>query len=194
MLFGKKVAFLVADGFEEVELTEPRKAVCELGAEAVIVSPKRGFVRSWTYENWGDSFKVDRDLARADASEFDGLVLPGGVLNPDKLRTDERALVFIRAFFESGKPVAAICHGLWPLIDAQLVRGRRMTSYRSLRTDLINAGAHWVSEPVVVDRGLITSRAPSDLIQFNQALCEELSHETLLSPIVYREERGASPV
>lgn len=175
MLYGKRVALLVADGFEEVELTSPQAAVRELGGETAIVAPKRGFVRSWTYENWGDSFKVNLDLAHAAQEQFHALVIPGGVLGVDKIRCDERAVAFVRDFIDSGKPVGAICHGPWLLIEAQAVQGRRVTSYRAIRTDLVNAGAQWVNEVAVIDRGVLTSRAPSDLLSFNQHLCELLT-------------------
>src|SRR5688572_15017106 len=140
-LSGKKVAILVADGFEQVELTEPKKALEQAGAVAQIVSPNKGEVKGWNHTEWGDAFPVDVDLDKADPEDYDALLLPGGVMNPDKLRRDENALRFVRAFFDSDKPVAAICHGPWTLIDAGVARGRRMTSYESIQTDLKNAGA-----------------------------------------------------
>jgi len=173
-LSGKRIALLVADGFEQVELTEPRRALEEAGAEALIVSPAKDQVRGWQHTDWGDSFEVDQSLEFAGEGEYDALVLPGGVMNPDQLRRNDRALGFVRAFVDHGKPVAAICHGAWTLIDAGVVEGRRMTSYPSIRTDLVNAGANWVDEEVVVDDGLITSRNPDDLPAFNAKLIEEI--------------------
>jgi protease I len=174
-LDGRKVAILVTDGFEEVELTEPRRALEAHGAETHIVSPKEQTVRAWARTDWGDEYRVDRPLAEASPDEYDALLLPGGVLNPDKLRMDERAVAFVRAFMDASKPVAAICHGPWTLVEADAVRGRRMTSYPSLATDLRNAGARWVDEEVVVDAGLVTSRNPDDLPAFNRKLVEEVA-------------------
>ena len=174
-LSGKKVAILVAHGFEQVELTEPKKALESAGATAIIVSPEHRTVKAWKHMQWGDEFKVDVPLSEAKADEFDALLLPGGVMNPDALRRNEWALQFVRAFVESGKPTAAICHGPWTLIDAGVVAGRRMTSYPSIQTDLINAGATWVDEEVVVDNGLVTSRRPDDLPAFNRKMIEEIS-------------------
>jgi protease I len=173
-LKGKKVAMLVANGFEQVELTEPKKALEEAGAKVSIVSPELRTVKGWKYTEWGDEFKVDVPLSDAKVDDFDALVLPGGVLNPDKLRRNEWALQFVRAFAESGKPIGAICHGPWTLIDAGIVPGRKMTSYPSIQTDLKNAGAHWVDEEVVVDNGLVTSRKPDDIPAFNRKLIEEI--------------------
>ncbi|HEY8461435.1 MAG TPA: type 1 glutamine amidotransferase domain-containing protein [Blastocatellia bacterium] len=169
----KKVAILVADGFEQVELTEPKKALEEAGAVAHIVSPNKASVKGWNHVEWGDEFPVDVALDEADPEDYDALLLPGGVMNPDKLRRNERALQFVRAFFNSDKPVAAICHGLWTLIDAGVVKGRRLTSYESIQTDLKNAGAEWVNEEVVVDNGLVTSRKPDDIPAFNRKMIEE---------------------
>jgi protease I len=174
-LAGKTVAILVANGFEQIELTEPKRALEEAGAKALVVSPEVGKVKGWKRTEWGDEFKVDLPLSHAKADEFDALVLPGGVMNPDKLRRNEWVLQFVRAFFESGKPVAAICHAPWTLIDADVVSGRRMTSYPSIQTDLKNAGANWVDEEVVVDNGLVTSRRPDDLPAFNRKMIEEIS-------------------
>jgi protease I len=173
-LEGKKVAMLVANGFEQVEMTEPRKSLEAVGAQVSIVSPEKGKVKGWKFTNWGDEFNVDVSLEQANADDFDALVLPGGVMNPDELRINEWALQFTRAFFESGKPVAAICHGPWTLIDAGVVSGRKMTSYPSIHTDLKNAGAHWVDEEVVVDNGLVTSRSPKDIPAFNRKMIEEI--------------------
>lgn len=174
-LNGKKVAILVANGFEQVELTEPRNALEEAGAETHIISPEDGTVRGWQHTEWGDDFDVDIPLSRAREPEYDALMLPGGQMNPDNLRVDEDAVAFTRAFFEAHKPVAAICHAPWLLIEADVVDGRRMTSYHSIRTDLINAGADWVDEEVVVDSGLVTSRNPNDLPAFNRKLVEEVA-------------------
>jgi protease I len=174
-LNGKRVAILVEKGFEQVELTEPRRALQEAGAQAHIVSPQQGQVRAWDHTDWGEAYTVDVPLAQARPEDFDALVLPGGVMNPDKMRRNEKALAFVRAFFEAGKPVAAICHAPWTLIDAGVVEGRRMTSYHTLQTDLRNAGAQWVDEEVVVDNGLVTSRNPDDLPAFNRKMIEEFS-------------------
>ena len=174
-LSGKKVAILVAHGFEQVELTEPREALQEAGAEAHIVSPVDGKVKGWQHDHWGDEFEVDVRLGDADPHEYHALLLPGGQMNPDNLRADEAAVSFARSFFEAGKPVAAICHGPWTLVEADVVRGRRMTSYTSIQTDLKNAGAEWVDEEVVVDQGLVTSRNPDDLPAFNRKMIEEFA-------------------
>jgi protease I len=172
-LNGKKVAILVADGFEQVELTEPMAALQRAGAETQIVSPAGEKVRGWEETKWGKTFPVDVVLKKAKAEHYDALLLPGGVMNPDKLRADSKALAFVRSFFDAGKPVAAICHGPWTLIDAGVARGRRLTSYHSIQTDLKNAGADWVDEAVVVDNGLVTSRKPADLPAFNRKMIEE---------------------
>lgn len=174
-LSGKRVAILVTDGFEQEELTSPRIALVDAGAEVHIVSPAEGQVRGWKHTCWGDDFDVDVPLSKADPEEYDALLLPGGVMNPDKLRSDAEALGFVRAFFDRAKPVGAICHGAWTLIDAGVVMGRRMTSYKSIQSDLRNAGADWVDAEVVVDRGLVTSRQPEDLPAFNRKLVEEFA-------------------
>ncbi len=174
-LQGKRIAILVADGFEQVEMTSPREALEQAGAKPELVSPSDGKVKGWNHTEWGDEFPVDRRLADAEADDYDGLVLPGGVMNPDHLRTDETARRFVRSFFEQSKPVAAICHGPWTLIDAGVARGREMTSYPSIRTDLENAGVHWVDREVVVDHGLVTSRKPDDLPAFNAKMVEEMA-------------------
>ena len=175
-LQGKKVAILATDGFEQSELLEPKKALEEAGAKTFVVSPKEGSIRGWNHTEWGEAVKVDIPIDQADAEGFDALVLPGGVMSPDKLRTDTRVLDFVRSFFEQHKPVAAICHGPWTLINAGVVRGRHMTSYHTVRVDLENAGAEWVDQEVVVDNGLVTSRAPGDLKAFNEKMIEEI-HE-----------------
>lgn len=174
-LNGKKIAILVADGFEQVELTEPKKALEDSGAQTQIVSPAQGVVSGWKHTEWGDNFPVDVSLESANPNDYDGLLLPGGVMNPDKLRRNPRALQFVKAFFDAHKPVAAICHGPWTLIDAGVVRGRKMTSYESIQTDLKNAGAEWVDQEVVTDNGLVTSRKPDDLPAFNQKMIEEFA-------------------
>ena len=174
-LAGKKVAILVAEGFEQVELTGPRRALDDAGAETKIVSPARGEVQGWNHYDKGDKFKVDVPLAEADAQNFDALLLPGGVANPDQLRMKPEAVRFVKAFFDAGKPVASICHGPWTLIEAGAVRGRTMTSWPSIKTDLINAGADWVDREVVTDKGLVTSRKPDDIPAFNEKMIEEFA-------------------
>jgi len=174
-LKGKKIAILVADGFEQVELTEPKKALEEAGAQTQIVSPAEGQVKGWEHTEWGDRFPVDVPLAQAKADGYDALLLPGGVMNPDKLRRNPQALQFVKAFFDARKPVAAICHGPWTLIDAGVVQGRKMTSYESIQTDLKNAGAQWVDQEVVTDNGLVTSRKPDDIPAFNRKMIEEFA-------------------
>jgi len=172
----KKIAFLMAnEGVEQVELTEPLEAVREAGAEAELLAPEAGEIQAFNHLDKGDTFAVDRAVKDADASEFDGLVLPGGVANPDQLRTKPEALEFVRGFFEAGKPVGVICHGPWTLIDAGVAKGRTLTSWPSLETDLRNAGAEWVDEEVHVDQGLVTSRKPDDLEAFNAKIVEEFA-------------------
>jgi protease I len=173
-LSGKKVAMLVTDGFEQVELTSPKEALEQAGATVHIVSPKSGEVKGWAKTDWGDTFPVDAALSRAKEADYDALVLPGGVMNPDKLRKEEQAVAFVRDFFEAKKPVAAICHAPWLLIEAGVVEGRKVTSYPSVKTDLENAGAEWVDQEVVVDQGLVTSRNPDDLPAFNAKTIEEI--------------------
>jgi protease I len=174
-LTGKRVAIVVADGFEQVEMTSPREALEEAGAETYLVSIEDRRVKGWKHTDWGDAFDVDVPIDEAAPEDYDALVLPGGVMNPDKLRRDQRVLEFVRAFFEEGKPVASICHGPWTLIDAGVVEGRRMTSYPSIRKDLENAGAEWTDQEVVVDDGLVTSRKPEDLPAFNAKMLEEIA-------------------
>ena len=171
-LSGKKIAILATHGFEQSELAEPKKALEGAGAEALVVSPTKGKVKGWKGKDWGEEVKVDLVLSDAKAEDFDGLVLPGGVLNPDQLRIDPEAVRFVQAFFEAKKPVGAICHGPWTLINAGVVKGRKMTSWPSVRIDLENAGARWVDEEVVSDHGLVTSRKPDDLPAFNAKLIE----------------------
>ena len=178
-LDGMKVAILVSDGFEQVEMTEPRKALDHAGAQTLIVSPVEGRVRGWNHHDPADSFEVDVALQSAKPEDFDALLLPGGVVNPDTLRIDEKAVAFVRAFVEAGKPIAAICHGPWTLIDAGGVKGRKMTSWPSLQADLKNAGASWSDKEVVVDQSLVTSRKPDDLPAFNREMTKafEIAHE-----------------
>jgi protease I len=174
-LNGKKIAILVEDGFEQVELTSPKQALEEAGATTHIISPKRDKVKGWEHTKWGQEFPVDVAIEQANANNYDALLLPGGVMNPDKLRTNKPAVQFVRSFFEQRKPVAAICHGPWTLVEADVVKGRKVTSYPSLQTDLRNAGANWVDQEVVVDQGLVTSRNVDDLPAFNRKLVEEVS-------------------
>jgi protease I len=174
-LNGKKVAILVTDGFEQVEMTEPRKALQEAGAETTLISSAEGEVRGWDHTDWGETFPVDLPLSQARAEDFDALVLPGGVMNPDKLRMNSDAVRLTRDFFTAHKPVAAICHGPWLLVEADVVRGRTVTSYPSIQTDLENAGATWVDKEVVVDEGLVTSRNPDDIPAFNRKMLEEIA-------------------
>ncbi|HEX6992525.1 MAG TPA: type 1 glutamine amidotransferase domain-containing protein [Gammaproteobacteria bacterium] len=174
-LQGKRVAMLVENGFEQVELTEPRKALQEAGAETEVVSPVQGTVKGWNFKDWGDEVPVDTRLEEADPDDYDALVLPGGVMNPDKLRMNPRAIDFVKSFFQAGKPVAVICHGPWTLIDAGVVSGRKITSYPSLANDLRNAGAEWVDQEVVVDNGLVSSRKPDDLPAFTRKMIEEFA-------------------
>ncbi len=174
-LHGKKVAILVTNGFEQVELTEPKQALEQAGAQTTIVSPVEGKVKGWKSTNWGDEFSVDVPLSSARADEYDALLLPGGVMNPDRLRITPGAVEFVKAFFDARKPVAAICHGPWTLIDAGVVRGRTLTSWPSLRVDLQNAGALWVDQEVMVDNGLVTSRKPDDIPAFNTKMIEEFA-------------------
>jgi protease I len=176
-LSGKKVTTLVADGFEQFELTEPKKALERVGAVAHIVSPNKDRVKGWNRTEWGDAFRVDLVLDRADPEDYDAQLLPGGVMNPDKLRRNERALQFVRAFFNSDKPVAAICHGPWTLIDAGVVKGRRLTSYEYVQADLKNAGAEWVNEEVAIDQGRGASRKPDDIQAFNRKMIEEFAED-----------------
>ena len=168
----KKVAILVADGFEQAELTEPKQALDDAGAQTHIVSPNSDTVQGWNHYDKGDNFPVNVTLDSANPDDYDALLLPGGVANPDQLRMNEKAVQFIQAFFAASKPVAAICHAPWTLIEADVVKGRTVTSWPSLKTDLTNAGAQWVDQEVVVDNGLITSRRPHDIPAFNRAIVE----------------------
>ncbi|RRA47376.1 type 1 glutamine amidotransferase domain-containing protein [Acidipila sp. EB88] len=173
-LAGKTVAILATDGFEQVELTEPKKALEAAGATTHVLSLKDGEIKGWKFTDWGESVKVDKLVSEASPDDYDMLVLPGGVQNPDKLRVDNAAVAFVGEFFDSGKPIGAICHAAWTLIEADVVDGLTVTSWPSLETDLENAGAEWVDEEVVVDANLITSRKPDDLPAFNAKLIEVL--------------------
>lgn len=176
-LIGTKIAILATDGFEESELTEPYEALKAAGAEVQVISINAGTIRGWKDNNWSKNITVDNTLTLIAPSEFDALVLPGGVINPDKLRIEKNAIRFIQDFVSKGKPIAAICHGPQTLIEANAVEGRRMTSWLALKTDLMNAGAIWVDEEVVVDQGLITSRSPADIPAFNRKMIEEFAFE-----------------
>jgi protease I len=175
-LNGKKIAILATDGFEQSELLEPRKALDEAGATTVVIAPKAGKIKGWNHTDWGESVKVDKTLADANPQEYDALVLPGGVMNPDHLRMDPSAVNFVRQFVSTGKTVAAICHGPWTLIEAGAVKGKTMTSWPSIKSDLKNAGANWVDQEVVTDGQLITSRKPDDIPAFNKAIIESIVH------------------
>ena len=172
---GKRVAILATDGVEQSELQEPRKALDQSGAKTTLISPKDGAIKAWQHDHWGDQIQVDLALDGARADDFDALLLPGGVMNPDRLRMDERAVRFVRSFFEAGKPVAAICHGPWLLVEAGVVQGKTMTSWPSLKTDIRNAGGDWVDREVVTDEGLVTSRKPDDIPAFNRKMIEEFA-------------------
>jgi protease I len=172
---GKRVAFVLTDGVEQVELTSPWKAIKDAGGKPVLVAPKSGKLQGFKGVDKGDTFDVDLTLSEANAADFHALVIPGGVVNADHLRVNKEAQAFARSFFEQHKPVAAICHGPWLLIDAGVVKGRNLTSYHTLATDLRNAGANWTDEQVVVDQGFVTSRKPSDLAAFNDKLLEEIA-------------------
>ncbi|MBD1398133.1 type 1 glutamine amidotransferase [Pontibacter sp. JH31] len=174
-LDGKKIAIIVTDGFEQVELTEPRKALEEAGAETHLIALKEGEVKGWNHTDWGDKFKVDKTIGNANPDDYNGLLLPGGVMSPDKLRADEKVVRFVTQFMESGKPVAAICHGPWTLIETGKLKGKKVTSYHTLKSDLKNAGAEWVDQEVVVDNGLVTSRNPDDIPAFNKKIIEEFA-------------------
>ena len=174
-LNGKRIAILATDGVEQVELTEPRKALDQAGAKTVVVSPKSGKIKGWQHDHWGDEIPVDLTLDNASADTFDALMLPGGVMNPDHLRMDKKAVQFVKSFFQAGKPVAAICHGPWLLVEADVVRGRTVTSWPSLQTDLRNAGADWVDREVATDEGLVTSRKPDDIPAFSRKMIEEFA-------------------
>ena len=183
-LSSKKVAILATDGVEQVELTKPKQALEQAGAQTHVISPKTSTIQGWNHHDKGDQIPVDVSLDSANPNDYDALVLPGGALNPDQLRTNPKAVQFVKSFFEAGKPVAAICHAPWTLIEADVVKGRTLTSWPSLQTDLRNAGATWVDQEVVVDKGLVTSRNPNDIPAFNNKMIEEFAegeHQQLRS-------------
>jgi protease I len=184
-LEGKKIAFLATDGVEQVELTQPLEAVRDEGAEVDLISLKKGDFQGFDHLDKGKTFTADKAVKDADADDYDGLVLPGGVANPDFLRTDQNAVRFVRSFMEAKKPVGAICHGPWTLVEADAIKGRTLTSWPSLQTDIRNAGATWVDEEVHVDQGLVTSRKPDDLPAFNAKVIEEIAEG--------RHERAPEP-
>ena len=185
-LSGKRVAALFTDGVEQVEFTDPRQALEQAGAQVTVISLHDGKVKGWDKDHWGQEFPVDMTVEQARPNDFDALLLPGGVMNPDRLRTNERAVQFVREMARSGKPVAAICHGPWMLVEADVVRGRTLTSWPSLKTDISNAGGHWVDKEVVVDDGIVTSRKPADLQAFDQHMLEEFGEG--------RHDREAQPI
>lgn len=174
-LRGTRVAILATDGVEQVELTEPRQALQDAGCETVLISPQQGSIKAWQHDHWGDELEVDLPLEQARADDFDALMLPGGVMNPDHLRQDKQAVQFVRQMADAGKPIAAICHGPWMLVEAGVVRGRTLTSWPSLQTDIENAGGDWVDREVVTDEGIVTSRKPDDIPAFNRKMCEEFA-------------------
>jgi protease I len=174
-LKGKKVAILVTDGFEQVELVKPREALDQAGAKTQIVSPKQGRVRGWKFTEWGDELTVDVQLDQARVDDFDALLLPGGVINPDRLRIEPKAINFVKGFFDANKPVAAICHGPWTIVEAGVARGRRIASWPSIKTDIRNAGAEWVDAEAVTDGNLVSARKPDDIPAFNRAMIQLFS-------------------
>lgn len=182
-LRGKKIAILATDGFEQAELLEPRKALDQAGAQTQVVSPKDGKIKGWNMKDWGNEVPVDISLKSAKPEEFDALLLPGGVMNPDHLRMDSQAVAFVKHFTDEGKPVAAICHGPWTLIEAGAVRGKTMTSWPSLKTDLKNGGANWVDKEVVTDGTLVTSRKPDDIPAFNREMIRLFAEEARQQPL-----------
>jgi protease I len=182
-LTGKTIAILATNGFEQSELLEPRRALHLAGAKTTVVSLETGEIRGWTANNWGQTVSVDLTVDEAKPNDFDGLLLPGGVMNPDRLRLNSKAVQFARDFFDAHKPIAAICHGPWLLVEAGIVRGRTLTSWRSLKTDIVNAGGKWVDQEVVNDGGLITSRMPADIPAFNRAMIAALEGARLEAPV-----------
>ena len=181
-LQGRKIAILATDGFEEVELTEPREALEEAAAETHLIAPESGRISAWDHTNWSEDYEVDVTLTDADHTDYHGLMLPGGVMNPDSLRSNRKAVEFASKFLHAGKPIAAICHGPQLLIETKELEGKTMTSYPSIKTDLRNAGVNWVDKEVVVDHGLTTSRKPDDIPAFNSKMIEEFRegvHEEL---------------
>lgn len=192
-LAGRRVAILATNGFEHSELEEPRRALEEVGAEVKIVSIESGNIRGWKHGDWGSKVDVDLTVEGTTSEHFDALVLPGGVINPDKLRMDRGAVQFVRGFIESGKPIAAICHGPWTLIDAGGVRGRTLTSWPSIKLDLENAGAHWIDSMVVCDHGLVTSRKPDDLPAFCRKMIEEFKEGRHILDRLHRQHSSQMP-
>jgi intracellular protease, PfpI family len=186
---GLRVAILATDGFEQSELLVPKAALEKAGADTKVVSLKSGEIKGWSKGDWGKSVKVDLTLEKAKADDFDALMLPGGVMNPDKLRNDEKAVAFVQEFVDSGKPIAAICHGPQVLIETGALRGRNMTSWPSLRTDMINAGAEWIDSEVVTDNGLVTSRKPDDIPAFNRKMIEEFAEGPHDVSLLGRDEK-----
>jgi protease I len=180
-LNGFKVAILVANGFEQVEMTEPKNALEKAGAKVEIISPEKEKVKGWQSKDWGDEFKIDRALDEANPDDYDALILPGGVMNPDKLRENNVAVSFVKKIYHANKPIAAICHGPWTLINADIIKGHTVTSYASIKLDLKNAGATWVDKSVVIDGKLITSRKPDDIPDFNEAILKVFSKELVAS-------------
>ncbi len=188
-LSGKRVAILATDGVEQVELLEPKKALEEAGAKADVISTKDGKIKGWNHTDWGKEIAVDVSLKSADPDKYDALLLPGGVMNPDHLRTDPSAVRFVKTFFEAGKPVGAICHGPWMLVEAGVVRGRKLTSWPSLQTDIRNAGGEWTDQEVVTDHGLVTSRKPADIPAFNRKIVEEFAEGKHAAQTAYASSR-----
>lgn len=182
LLRGKKIAILATNGFEQSELLEPKKALEEVGAIAIVISPEKNTIRGWQHDDWGDKVNVDLLLDQANVDDYDGLLLPGGVINPDKLRLNDKAIELIKQFHATDKPIAAICHGPWTLINAGIVKGRKLTSWPSIKLDLINAGANWVDAQVVVDGKLVTSRKPDDIPAFNAEMIKLFAKEP--TPVV----------
>jgi protease I len=191
LLKGKKVAILVANGFEQIEMTEPRRALQQAGAQTDLISVEDEHVQRMEHDEKGETFSIDYSLEDADANDYDALMLPGGVANPDRLRMNPQAVKFVKAFVDAGKPIAAICHGPWTLIEAGAVEGRTMTSWPSLRTDLRNAGAKWADREVVVDRGLVTSRKPDDIPAFNRKMIEEFAEGNHGPGLSQRHQKAA---
>ena len=187
---GLRVAILATDGFEQSELLDPKKALEKAGADIKVVSLKSGKIKGWQKGNWGESVDVDLTVEKASAEEFDALMLPGGVMNPDKLRNDEKAVAFVQEFVDAGKPIAAICHGPQVLIETGALLGRNMTSWPSLRTDMINAGAEWIDSEVVTDNGLVTSRKPDDIPAFNRKMIEEFAEGPHDVSLLGREKKS----
>ena len=191
-LQGKKIAIVATDGFEQVELTEPKKALEAAGATVDVISPKAGEIKGWKFTDWGETTKVDKTLDDAKPADYDGLVLPGGQINPDKLRIEPKAVAFVTDFYNSGKPIGAICHGPWLLVEAGVVKKKTITSWPSIKTDIRNAGGHWVDEEVVTDGSLTTSRKPDDLPAFSKRLIQEFSQAKQAQATPKEQVRAAS--